>query len=98
MSALLLLSVAAITIGSRIAALAVLPPPRGAVAELVRRLPAPLFAVLAALSLAGGNGDVSDPAILAAVGCALLVAIRWSSLLITLIAGLAGFLVASLIW
>ncbi|CAN5602667.1 hypothetical protein BH23ACT7_BH23ACT7_04540 [soil metagenome] len=93
----MLLAVAAITVGSRVAALALLPPPRGAVAGLVRRLPAPLFAALAALSLTGSDGGVTDPAMLAALGCALL-ATRWSSLLITLGAGLAGFLVASLIW
>jgi len=93
----MLLAVAAITVGSRVVALALLPPPRGAVAGLVRRLPAPLFAALAALSLTGSDGGVTDPAMLAALGCALL-ATRWSSLLITLGAGLAGFLVASLIW
>jgi branched-subunit amino acid transport protein len=96
-SGTVLLAVAAITVGSRVAALALLPPPRGAVAGLVRRLPAPLFAALAALSLTGSDGGVTDPAMLAALGCALL-ATRWSSLLITLGAGLAGFLVASLIW
>lgn len=93
----MLLAVAAITVGSRVAALALLPPPRGAVAGLVRRLPAPLFAALAALSLTGSDGGATDPTLLAALGCAL-VATRWSSLLITLGAGLAGFGVASLIW
>jgi len=93
----MLLAVAAITVGSRVAALALLPPPRGAAAGFVRRLPAPLFAALATLSLTGSGGGVTDPAMLAALGCALL-ATRWSSLLITLGAGLAGFLVASLIW
>lgn len=92
-----LLAVAAITIGSRVTALAFLPPPKGAAAGLVRRLPTPLFAALAALSLTGSGGDITDPAMLAAVCCALL-STRWSSLLITLGAGLTGFLVASLIW
>jgi hypothetical protein len=54
-------------------------------------------ALLAALSLTGSDAGVTDPAMLAAVGCALL-ATRWSWLLITLGAGLGGFLVASLIW
>lgn len=92
-----MLAVAVITFGSRVAALALLPPPSGATARLVRRLPAPLFAALGALSLAGSGGGVRDPAMLAAVGCALLAA-RWSSLLVTLAAGLAGFLVASAVW
>jgi hypothetical protein len=35
---------------------------------------------------------------LAAVGCAVVVALRWRSLLLILGAGLAGFLAASLIW
>jgi hypothetical protein len=96
-SALLLLAVVVITVGSRVAALAILPPPRGAAAELVQRLPAPLFAALAALSLAGSDGSAPQPAMLAAVCCAL-VATRWPSFLITLIAGLGGFAIASLIW
>jgi branched-subunit amino acid transport protein len=97
MSIALLVAVAAITVVSRIAALAVLPPPRGAVADMVQRLPAPLFAALAALSLAGSDGGVTNPPLIAAVCCAL-VSTRWSSLLITLLAGLGGFAVASLIW
>lgn len=97
MSISLLIAAAAITIGSRVAALAVLPPPRGPVATLVRRLPAPLFAALAALSLSG-DGSAPMPEMLVAVGCAIAVALRWRSLLPILGAGLAGFLVASAIW
>lgn len=97
MSVLLLLAAAAITVGSRVAALAVLPAPEGALAALVRRLPAPLFAALAALSFAGSDRGVSDPATVTAVCCAVL-ATRSSSLLITLAAGLGGFALASLIW
>lgn len=93
----LLLAVAAVTVGSRIVALAVLPPPRGRLAEVVERLPAPLFAGLAALSLVGSDAGAADPATLAAVGCALLAA-RWSSLMLSLIAGLGGFLVVGLLW
>jgi branched-subunit amino acid transport protein len=97
MSLVLLLGVAAVTVASRVAALALLPPPRGAAAGLVRRLPAPLFAALAALSVVTSDGGVTDPAMLAAVGCALL-STRWSSLLVTLGAGLGGFLAAGLVW
>lgn len=98
MSPLLLLAIAAITIGSRVLALAVLPPPQGAAADLVRRLPTALFAAFAALTLVGSGSGAGDPAILVAVGCALLAVIRWRSLLITLAAGLAGFGIAGLIW
>jgi hypothetical protein len=52
---------------------------------------------LAALSLLGTDGLALEPAMLVAVGCAL-VASRWSSLLLTLVAGLAGYLAASLLW
>jgi hypothetical protein len=97
MSLPLLIAAAAITIGSRIAALALLPPPRGVIAALTRRLPAPLFAALAALSLTGNAGAATAP-MLAAVGSALVVALRWRSLLVILVAGLGGFLAASLIW
>jgi hypothetical protein len=96
MSPLTLIAIAVVTVGSRVAALAVLPQPQGLVAEIVCRLPAPLFAALAALSLVGGGGGI-EPAMLAAVGCALL-ATRWSSLLVVLAAGLTGFAVTTLVW
>lgn len=98
MSTLTLVLVAAlITIGSRVAALAVLPPPPDALAGVVGRLPAPLFAALAAHSLAGTDGSVPEPAIVVAAVCALAAAARWPSLLITLAAGLGGFGAASLV-
>jgi hypothetical protein len=97
MSVRLLLALTAITIGSRVAALAVLPPPRGPAADVARRLPAPLFAALAVLSITESDRGVGDPALLTAVACALL-STRWSSLLITLLAGLGGFVVGSLVW
>ena len=96
MSVFTLLAVAAVTVGSRVAALALLPPPPGTLAGLVARLPAPLFAALAALSLTGSEAGAQDPAMLAALGCALLVS-RWSSLLLTLAAGLSGYLTVSLL-
>jgi branched-subunit amino acid transport protein AzlD len=93
----LLVAVALITVGSRILALAILPPPRGAMAALAQRLPAPLFAALAALSLAGAEGGIATPGMLAAVCCALAAALRWRSLLVILGAGVGGFVVAGLI-
>lgn len=97
MRPLTLVAVAVVTVGSRVAALALLPPARGRLATVIRRLPAPLFAALAALNLTGTAGGASDPRILVAVGCAL-VASRWSSLLIVLGAGVGGFLAAGLVW
>lgn len=93
----LIVAVAAITIGSRLVAMVVLPEPSGAFAEWVRRLPAPLFAALAALNLTGADDGFVDPRLLVATACALAVA-RWASLLVTLAAGVAGFAVSGLIW
>ena len=92
----LLLALAAITYGSRVAALAVLPPPRGPLAGVAERLPAPLFAALAALSLTGSSAGPTDPAMLTALVFAL-VSTRWASLLITLAAGIGGFVLANLV-
>lgn len=89
----LLLAVTLVTVGSRVLALT-LPAPSGALAGLVTRLPAPLFAALAALSLVGDG--VPPPPMLVAVAAALLVS-RWSSLLLTLGAGITGFLLAGLL-
>ncbi len=88
----LVTAVAVVTVGSRIAATALLPTPRGALAALVDRLPPPLFATLAAVSLMGSDRGAADPAMLLAVGCAL-VSSRWRSLLVTVVAGLSGFLI-----
>jgi hypothetical protein len=86
----LVATVAAVTVGSRVAATALLPAPRGRLAEVIGRLPAPLFAAMAALSLVRSESGSTDPAMLVAVGCAL-VSTRWRSLLLTVVAGLAGY-------
>jgi hypothetical protein len=80
--------VAAVTVGSRLVAIAVVPPPRGRVATVVDRLPAPLFAVLAAVTVLGGDRSV-DPAVLGGA-VAALATVRRRSLLVTVVAGLAG--------
>jgi len=80
--------VAAVTVGSRILAMAVVPPPRGHLAAVVDRLPAPLFAVLAAATIVGNDGNL-DPAVLGGAGAAL-VTVRRRSLLITVVVGLSG--------
>jgi len=90
----LILLVAVVTVGSRILALAVLPAPRGWLAGVVERLPAPLFAGLATVTLMGASDGPTHPPLLVAAVCALLAS-RWRSLLVTLTAGLAGYLVTS---
>ncbi|MTV27419.1 hypothetical protein FTX61_18655 [Nitriliruptoraceae bacterium ZYF776] len=92
----LVLAAAAVTVGSRVVALVVLPPPRGALAGVVARLPAPLFAALAALSLVGAGAGARDPGLLVAVAAAL-VAARWRSLLLVLGAGVGGYLAVGLV-
>jgi hypothetical protein len=87
-TAVLVATVAAITVGSRIIATAVLPLPDGAAAEIVRRLPAPLFAAMAALSLVGSNHP-GPPALVAAAAAVAVAARR--SLLVVVLAGLAGY-------
>lgn len=88
------LAVAAITVGSRILATAVLPPPKGVAAAVIARLPAPLFAALAALSAVDAGRDGPPLPVVVAVGFALLSTPR-RSLLVTLCAGLAGFAAAT---
>jgi hypothetical protein len=88
----LVAAVALITVGSRAVSVALLPPPRGQLAAVVDRLPAPLFAVLAAATLLGSDGASSRaPAWLAAA--AALATVRRRSLLLTVAAGLAGAVV-----
>jgi hypothetical protein len=91
-TAVLVVAVAVITIGSRVVATAVLPPPDGAIAEIVRRLPAPLFAAMAALSLVDSNhrGAPALVAAAAAVAAAVATAGR-RSLLVVVVAGLVGY-------
>jgi branched-subunit amino acid transport protein len=95
-SAELMLAIAAITFGSRVLAMAVLPtvPPR--LARVLDRVPAPLFAGLAVQALIGPDGWVAPPAVLAAAGGALVVS-PWRSLPACLAAGLAAWAVAGLL-
>jgi hypothetical protein len=87
-SAMLVGVVAAVTVASRVVAIAVVPTPRGRVATVVERLPAPLFAVLAAVTVLGGDRSV-DPAVLGGA-VAALATVRRRSLLVTVVAGPAG--------
>jgi hypothetical protein len=90
--AVLVVAVAASTVGSRAVSVALLPPPRGALAAVVERLPAPLFAVLAAVTLLGSDHASSAAPVWLAAGAAL-VTVRRRSLLLTVAAGLAGAVV-----
>jgi hypothetical protein len=90
-NAVLVAAVAVITVGSRIVATAVLPPPDGATAEIVRRLPAPLYAAMAALSLVGSD-QRGTPALVAAAAAVAVAGRR--SLLVVVLAGLVGYMLA----
>ncbi len=93
MNLLLILGLGALTYGSRAAALVLMPEPPKRLRTFLERLPAPLFAGLAALALLGPEGGptTSGP-MLAAVGVALLT-VPFRSLLVTLAAGLIGYAV-----
>jgi hypothetical protein len=86
----LLLGLTAVTIGSRVLPMVLLPTPRGHAARLLDALPAPLFASLAALALFDDGHAPPLPVVLAAVA-ALLGATR-RSLGLTLACGITGFL------
>lgn len=90
MSWVLLGTVTVVTIASRLLPMALLPSPRGRLAEVLEALPAPLFAALAALALLGEGGAPSVPSLLAAGGA--LVGAARRSLVLTLVCGIAGFL------
>ena len=62
----LVLVIAAITYGTRALALAILPPMPPRLARVLERMPAPLFAGLAAQALVGPGGDVAAAEVLAA--------------------------------
>jgi hypothetical protein len=82
--------IAAVTYASRAAALVVLPLPAGGFARVLARMPAPIFASLATLTLVTGDRSlVPAPVMVAALG-ALLVA-PWRSLPLCLLGGLAGY-------
>lgn len=94
MSILLIFALGALTYGSRAAALVVMPPPPNRLRAYLERLPAPLFAGLAALALVNSDGSfVRSAPMLAAVAGALL-SVPFRSLLVTLAAGLIGYAVS----
>jgi hypothetical protein len=96
MSLATVLLLAALTYGSRAAAMVFLPRPRGRLERLLERIPGPLFAGLAALSLVTEEGGIASLPVLAAAAGALLLSPR-RSLAACLIGGTAAYLIAALI-
>jgi branched-subunit amino acid transport protein len=89
---LLLAAVAAITYGSRLAAMVALPRPTGRVEATLARVPAAIFASLATLSLITPERTVVEmPILLAALGAVL--AAPWRSFALCLVAGVVGYAV-----
>ena len=96
MTPLLAVAIAAITYGSRLAAMVALPRPSGRVEATLARVPAAIFASLATLSLITPERTVVEaPVLLAALG-AVLVAPR-RSFALCLVAGLAGYVVGEVL-
>jgi hypothetical protein len=95
-SALLLAGIAAITYGSRLAAMAILPRPTGRPEQILSRVTPAIFASIATLSLITDEpGLVDGPILLAALG-ALMVTPR-RSFALCLVAGLAGYFAGELL-
>lgn len=87
-----ILVLAAVTYLSRAAALVLLPDPSPRVRRILDRVPAPLFAGLAGLSLVEAEGSFAAAPVLGAAAGALLAA-PFRSLPLALAGGLAGYAV-----
>ena len=96
MTLLTVLALAAITYGSRLSAMVLLPRPSGRVEAVLSRVPAAIFASLATLSLITPDRQLVDTPILIATAAAVLVAPR-RSFALCLAAGIAGYGLAMLI-
>jgi hypothetical protein len=96
MTPLLMAAIAAITYGSRLAAMAVLPRPSVRIETVLERVVPAIFASIATLSLITDQpGLVEGPILLAAAG-ALLAAPR-RSFALCLVSGLAGYSIGELV-
>lgn len=94
MSVGLLAVLAVLTYASRAAPLVLLPPPPPHAAAVLDRMPAPLFAGLAAAALIGDDGAaVALPTLAAVAGATIAAPTR--SMPIILIAGMAAALAAA---
>ena len=96
MTPLLLGAIAMVTYGSRLAAMAVLPRPSGRVEKILERVVPAIFASIATLSLITDEPGLVDGPILVAATGALLAAPR-RSFALCLVAGLAGYLIGSVV-
>jgi uncharacterized membrane protein len=96
MSLALLLAIAVMTYSSRALALVLMPNPTARVRAVLDRIPAPLFASIAALSLIDDGAVASAETWFAAAGALLLTPTR--SLLWVLAGGLAGYGAGTLVF
>jgi hypothetical protein len=87
---LLLAAIAAITYGSRLAAMAILPRPTGRLEQVLARVTPAIFASIATLSLITDEPGLVDGSILLAALGALIAAPR-RSFALCLVAGVAGY-------
>ena len=94
MSLWLIGGIALLTYGSRALALVAMPDPPQRLRTILDRIPAPLFAALASMSLFQDGQVVDARTLAAAAGAVLLAPTR--SLLIVLLGGVAGYLVAAI--
>ena len=94
MSIWFIVGIAALTYGSRALALVAMPHPPEWIRTVLDRIPAPLFAALAAMSLFDDGALVDARTLIATLGALLLAPTR--SLLFVLMGGLAGYAVATL--
>ena len=97
MNAALLVALAGITYVSRAAALVFMPSPPPRLERFLNRIPAPLFASLAAVSLIDSSGDFAPPAVICAAAGALVMSPR-KSLLAALLGGLAGYALGEIVF
>ena len=89
MSLWLIAGIGALTYGSRALALVFMPEPSRQLRAILDRIPAPLFAALAAVALFD-EGSLADPRTLAAT--AGTIALAWTrSLLLVLLGGLLSY-------
>jgi hypothetical protein len=97
MSPVLLVVVALLTYASRAVALVFLPRPHGRFEAALARMPAPIFASLAMLTLVDGDRSlVGSPVLGAALGALVLSPRR--SLPLCLIGGVAGYALGELLF
>jgi branched-subunit amino acid transport protein len=92
----LIVLIAVMTYASRAIALVVMPHPPARVRVVLDRVPAPLFASLAAISMVEDGGLASPETLSAAAGA--LVATPTRSLLWVLCAGVGGYALGTLIF